>query len=91
MNDETLQPHNVCIYDRKKAEMTGISEVESFHDAGITLLSGFGTISVEGEELKIDSFSVETGKICISGNITGLYYYENAKPARSGFFSRREK
>ena len=91
MNAETASQHDICIYSRKRAEMSGILEVESFQDTAIDLLCDFGSLSVEGEALKIDSFSVETGRITISGTITGLYYYEKAKPGKGGLFARRQK
>lgn len=87
--DASQQSHSVCIYDCARAELSGIAEVKSFHDEEILLLSSFGEISVEGECLKIDSFSVETGRISIAGKITGLLYYEKNSAAKSGIFSRR--
>ncbi len=89
--DEVCPPHNVCLYDRARAELSGISEVESFHDEGILLIAPFGEVSIEGENLKIDSFSVETGKICITGKITGILYYEKNRVIKGGIFSRRAK
>ena len=49
--DEVCPPHNVCLYDRARAELSGISEVESFHDEGILLIAPFGEVSIEGENL----------------------------------------
>ena len=82
MNSENSQSHSIYISDRNRAELSGVSEVESFNDTGIELLSGFGGISVEGDSLKIEQFSVESGKILITGHITGVFYYE--KPDKSG-------
>ena len=89
--DETRLPHNVCLYDRERAELSGIDQVESFHESGILLRAPFGEISIEGEDLKIDQFSVETGKICITGKITGVLYYEKNRTLKGGLFSRRAK
>ena len=89
--DDGRQAHSVCIYDCARAELSGISEVESFHDEGILLASSFGDISIEGDNLRIDSFSVETGKICITGKITGVLYYEKHPVSKGGLFSRRTK
>jgi len=91
MNTESVkQPHSIFLTDRKKAEITGILEVESFQDSCIILSSSLGELSIEGEELKIDSFSVDSGKIIVTGSISGLFYYENTKP-HSGLFGRRGK
>ena len=90
MNREaSQQSHCVCIYDCARAELSGIAEVKSFHDEEILLISSYGEISVEGECLKIDSFSVDTGKISIAGKITGLLYYEKHPVVKGGIFSRR--
>ena len=92
MNTDTIQKsHSAVLLDRKRAELTGIAEVESFHEAEIYLLGAYGEISVEGENLKIDSFSVDSGKICISGKINGLFYYDKSNPGRKSIFARREK
>ena len=89
--DEGHQPHNVCIFDCARAEMSGILEVKSFHDEEILLQSSCGEISIEGDGLKIDSFSVETGKISIAGKITGVLYYEKHMYVKTGLFPRRAK
>lgn len=92
MNREEIHhPHSVCIYDCARAELCGISEVKSFHDEEILLQSSFGEISIEGECLRIDNFSVETGKISIAGKISGLLYYEKRTTVKSSIFARRAK
>lgn len=94
MNNENTRPHNVFIQDRSRAELTGIREVENFNDTGIDLLYHDGAIAIEGEALKIDQFSVETGKISVVGRITGIFYYEKQEKnaaKRGGLFARRQK
>lgn len=94
MNDEKTRPHSVFIQDRSRAELTGICEVESFNETGIDLLSNDGAVVIEGEKLKIDQFSVETGKISIIGRITGIFYYEKQEKSalkRGGLFTHRAK
>ncbi len=94
MNSEKSQSHSVTILDCKRAELTGICEVENFNETGIDLVSPMGGISIEGESLKIDHFSVDTGKIAICGKITGVFYYEKQDKSmtrRGGIFARRQK
>lgn len=86
--EESLRPNNICLYERAKAEISGILEVESFQDTGILLSSSLGEISVEGEELKIDSFSVDTGDITLSGRIHGVFYYDKPKVGGNSIFRR---
>ncbi len=82
--------HTLVIQERQNAELTGILDVESYQETGILLVSSLGEIAIEGNELKIESFSVETGRIRINGHIGGLYYNDREKN-RAGLFSRRSK
>lgn len=88
MNTENA--HTVVIRERQSAELTGISDVESYQETGILLNSPLGEIAIDGEELKIEIFSAETGQIRIIGKISAFYYTEREK-SRSGFFSRRSR
>ena len=86
----TEMAHSVVIENRQYAELTGILDVESYQESGIVLNSSQGEIAIDGVELKIESFSVETGKIRITGHIGGIYYNEHEKP-RGGWFIRRSR
>jgi sporulation protein YabP len=66
----------ICVSDRNKVEIDSVSAVRSFDEDGVLLESSLGKISVEGRELKIENFEKATGKIQISGNISGVFYLE---------------
>ena len=89
MTGETANTQSVTIQNRQRAELSGIREVESFDDSGVSLRSSAGDVSVEGEELKIDSFSMESGRVVITGKINGIYYTDAPRAGKSFFFSRR--
>ena len=90
MEDNSGGAHSVSMTDRRRVELSGIREVESFDDTGIVLISELGDLTLEGEALKIDSFSVDSGKAAVSGKISALYYTDKAKP-KNGWFSRRSQ
>lgn len=80
---------DVCLFSRKRIELTGIEEVESFTDEQLTLSSIMGMIAVEGNGLKIESFSTERGELKINGEIDSFYYYSKKKSdEKQGVFSR---
>ena len=82
------QENNIFIYDRKKLEATGITDVIAFSDTCVEMALEEGSLAVDGSDLKIDSFSSGTRKISISGFVSAVRYY--GKPAaRSGFFRRK--
>ena len=78
MNEDMTQVQNVFLYDRKKLEMTGISDVSAFSDTSVEMTYGGGMIAIDGTDLKIDSFSSETGHICIPFVITGRHLARRA-------------
>ena len=88
MNEEVTQAQNVFLYDRKKLEMTGITDVSAFSDTSVVMSYSGGMIAVDGTDLKIDSFSSETGHICITGVVNSFCYYGKAPSQKSGLLRR---
>jgi len=91
MNGETGIPQDICIYQRQRAHLCGIEEVESFTDTEIVALSCLGTISIMGEELKIDNFSTNSGELEIHGKIDSCCYFGKETKAKKGIFSKLTK
>ena len=79
--------HNIFLYDRRRMELCGISEIESFSDEAVSAVFDGGGLTIEGNGLKIDNFSVGSGELTVSGFVTGFYYYKN-DTAEGGAFSR---
>lgn len=84
------RPHEVKLSSRTRLEMTGIEDVSSFDEQGIILQSCMGGISIEGEGLKIETFSTGSGDLVITGKISGILYFgsSSGEKEKSGFFSR---
>ena len=91
MNNDANVSQRVLMLDRARLELDGVLEVESFTDDNVTLLSSLGNISVDGEELKIESFSSETGRLIINGKFDGFCYFGHRSKRRRFFSSGTEK
>ena len=50
---ETNGNQNILVYQRQRAHLDGIAEVESFTESEIVALSSLGRILIEGEQLHI--------------------------------------
>ncbi len=83
-----MEQQDICIYQRKRIELSGIDEVESFTDNTIVMRSLLGTVTVEGEGLKIDRFSTEKGELVITGRFDSVYYSDSDGTEKKGFFAR---
>lgn len=78
--------HDVILECRKKATMTGISDVESFDEETVIAQSECGEITVHGHNLKISRLSVESGDMVVEGEIDSLVYAEGR--VKGGFLNR---
>ncbi len=80
--------NDVYLYDRKRAELSGIVEVIEFSENAVVLSCKTGEMSLEGSLLKIGSFDSETGKLTVSGRIDSVIYFEDPS---EGTKSKRRK
>ncbi len=81
-------PHCVSMEDRRKLNLTGVNDVESFDEQSVTVLTGYGELSVRGDSLKIGRLSTDTGEMSIEGRIDALVYSDEVPKQGGGFFSK---
>jgi len=74
MQEKTKQNHNIILENRHSLTISGITDVDSFDEREISLYTEMGELTVQGRELHIDSMSVETGNMTITGDIWSLIY-----------------
>ena len=80
--EKSCEQNRIVIDNRSSCEITGVSEVVSFDEYSIMLVSSFGDMEIEGEELKITSFSTEKGTLSVCGKISGLLYLDASDKKR---------
>lgn len=91
INDERNMPavpHCVSMEDRRKLNLTGVNDVDSFDEQCVSAITATGELTVRGEGLKIGSLSIETGEMCIEGRIDALIYSDDMPKQNGGFFSK---
>ncbi len=82
--------HNVIIEQRRKLNLSGVTDVVGFEDETIVLRTVMGSLTVKGEDLHIGSFSTSSGDIDIDGKIIALVYTDD-DGGKGGFFRRLKK
>ena len=65
---------NLILENRRSLSISGITDVDSFEEREICLYTKLGELSIKGKELHIDSMSVETGDMTITGDIWSIVY-----------------
>ena len=91
MNTDLKNEHKVTLISREYLEMTGIEEVESYTDSAVAAVSVMGGLTVEGENIRIESFSSDSGKLLIRGKVDGLFYYGDGAGKKPIFSRLRRK
>ena len=84
--ERSARPQNLILENRKRLSVSGVEEVSGFDDSYIRARTSLGDLIVRGQELHVETLSVETGELVITGQITELAYEESA--LKNGLLSR---
>lgn len=80
MTDKPLtKSHGIILENRRTMQISGITDVDSFDERTICLYTQLGELTIKGRELHIDSMSIETGDMTISGDIWSAVYGDKEK------------
>ena len=80
--------HSVSMLDRKKLELTGVTEVLSFDDISVVLKTVCGELTIDGEGLRISTLDTAHGTLDISGNIQAFSYFDKKKEGKKGVLGK---
>lgn len=84
---KTQMPHNVILEGRKRLNISGVEEVESFDEESVVAYTSEGLLIVKGAELHIEKLSLDGGELAIEGLVQSLHYEEESRE-KGSFFSR---
>ena len=78
-------PHQMILQNRNLAELSGVSDVDSFDDAVVVAYTELGELTIRGKGLHVRRLNVDGGSLSIEGHIDTLSYSD---VTRGGFFHR---
>ena len=78
-------PHKLTLNERKNLTMTGVTEVLSFDETTVMMKTALGLLTVQGQDLKLKTLSLEGGQVAVDGHIAALVYEE---PREGGLWQR---
>lgn len=64
----------LVLKDKKTLTLNGVVNILDFSELEMTIDTVFGTVVVEGEQMKIENLSKDDGIINVVGKIEGFYY-----------------
>lgn len=77
---EQQMVHALRLDQRKNLTMTGVTEVVSFDDTAVVLRTELGTLTVQGQGLRLKTLSTDGGQVAVTGEVSALSYEEPRAP-----------
>lgn len=71
---KTIYPHTFHMEKRRHAQITGVTDVSSFHETEIILKIDNATMVITGENLHIGKLLLEDGRLDVDGVIDSVIY-----------------
>lgn len=62
--------------DRKKLSITGVTEVISFEENKIFLITTLGNLQIKGFDMKMNKLDLQNGDVIIAGTIIAIDYID---------------
>lgn len=90
MTEAHLTPHQLVLNDRKRLDLTGVADVDSFDDRTVVARTALGELTVRGQALSVCRLSIDSGDLSIEGTIDSLEY-TTVEPHKGGLFRRMFK
>lgn len=72
----------LTLEDRKKMTLNGVSEIISFNEEQILLITALGNMDIRGEDLKMTKLDVQNGDVVITGKVSYVVYTTDEKKPR---------
>lgn len=66
--------HQIVIEGQRHARVTGVVDVESFHEEEAAILTEAGLLVLSGESLKLTRLDPDSGQVIVDGRIRSLEY-----------------
>lgn len=86
--DIPSRPHTLTMEGRQHVQITGVTDVDSFNEEMIVLLTSAGAMTLVGTELHISQLNLENGMLTIGGTVTALEYDDHSRGSRGNVLSR---
>ncbi len=72
----------LTLENRKKMTLNGVSEIISFNEDQILLITVLGNMDIRGEDLKMTKLDVQNGDVVITGRVSYVVYTTDEKKPR---------
>lgn len=78
-------PHQLILQDRRRLELSGVTEVDNFDDTSVNCRTSLGRLSISGSGLHLQRLDIDGTALSIEGRIDEIQYSDVGK---GGLFGR---
>lgn len=71
---EAGRGHSLAAQDRREITVKGVSEVLSFDETLVRLVTACGILNLEGEGLRVCALDLGAGHVAVTGRLNGVLY-----------------
>ena len=86
-NKQLAMPHSIIIEDRKNVSISGVTDLESFDEETVILMTDLGELVIKGFGLHISKIDVVSGDLALEGEIYSIGY-SDTQAVGGGLLSR---
>ena len=76
--------HSVNIENRNRLALSGVTQVGSFDEETIRLMTELGGLTIQGKNMHINKLNVDDGNLIIEGTINSCTYSDRIETANKG-------
>ena len=80
-----ITPHQLILQDRKRLDLSGITDVDTFDDTAVVCRTSLGRLTVCGSDLHVNRLDLDGTSLSVEGCINSLTYTDMKK---GGLFGR---
>lgn len=75
--ENLIGKHKISVDSRNHTLISGITNVESANETGLTMYIGKTMLTIDGENLKVQKIDVDTGNVEVVGLIKTIKYSDS--------------
>ena len=79
---------DIRLFSREKLDVSGVVDVIRFDDICVVLQTRCGELTIDGKNIKISVLDTEKGVVSLDGTIDAIYYSDDNKKEKRGFFGK---
>lgn len=75
---EPTRPHSLWVSEREEVTVKGVTEVLSFDENSVRLVTSRGPLTLEGQGMRVTVLDTQGGVVTVTGLLFGAFYTDDS-------------